>query len=518
LPTGTATFGNSNITSITSLGGSDIFISEMRFSLGAPAYNFLVSGGNFFIIRGTGIVNNSSFAPSFAVTNSSVLLFFGNATAGDANITATNSGQVQFASSSTGGTATITANGGAIIFFLDQSSAPQAHLIINSGGTLDLSFLTSGAISLGSIQGAGTFSFGSAEVTVGSAVAFGNSTEVSGIIADGGANGGVGASLIKAGTGTLILTGNNTYTGGTTISQGTLQLGNGGTTGSILGNVSDNAIFAIDRSDTFTFSGNISGTGSFQRIGPGTTILSGNNTYLGTTTVMSGTLQLGNGGASGSIVGNVIDNGIFAINRSDAFTFGGVISGTGSFQQLGTGTTILTAVNSYSGGTTISAGVLNVSADHNLGAASGGLTLNGGTLQFGSTFNLANTRTITLNGGGGTFDTDGFNTTISQRITGVGGLIKTGPGILTLSGSDSYSGGTVINAGILLVNNAQALGLGNVVLNGGILEADLQPVNAKGNYTQNAAGTLLLQVAGAGSGQYDFLNVSGNANLGGHCN
>jgi autotransporter-associated beta strand protein len=244
--TGTATFGNSNITSITSLGASDIFIGEMRFSPGAPAYNFLVSDGNFFIIRGTGIVNNSSFAPSFAVTNSSVLLFFGNATAGDANITATNSGQVQFASSSTGSTATITANGGAIIFFLDQSSAPQAHLIINSGGTLDLSFLTSGAISLGSIQGAGTFSFGSAEVTVGSAVAFGNSTEVSGIIADGGANDGVGASLIKAGTGTLILTGNNTYTGGTTISQGTLQLGNGGTTGSILGNVSDNAIFAID--------------------------------------------------------------------------------------------------------------------------------------------------------------------------------------------------------------------------------------------------------------------------------
>jgi len=226
-------------------------------------------------------------------------------------------------------------------------------------------------------------------------------------------------------------------------------------------------------------------------------------------------LQLGNGGASGSISGNVVDNSVFAINRSDAFNFGGVISGTGSFQQLGTGTTILTAVNSYNGGTTISAGVLNVSADNNLGSAAGGLTFNGGTLQFGSAFNLADTRTITLNGGGGTFDTNGFNTSISQGITGSGGLTKTGPGTLTLSGSNSYSGGTVLNAGILVVNNAQALGLGNVTVNGGILKTDPQPINVKGNYSQNAGGTLLLQVAGAGSGQYDFLNVSGNANLGG---
>jgi autotransporter-associated beta strand protein len=210
----------------------------------------------------------------------------------------------------------------------------------------------------------------------------------------------------------------------------------------------------------FTLFSNASTGGSLVKVGSGTLVLSGTNTYTGGTTISAGTLQLGSGGASGSIPGNVVDNGVFAINRSDALTFGGVISGTGSFQQLGTGTTILTTANSYSGGTTISAGVLNVSADHNLGAASGGLTLNGGTLQFGSTFNLANTRTITLNGGGGTFDTDAFNTTISQRITGVGGLIKTGPGILTLSGSDSYSGGTVINAGILLVNNAQALGPG----------------------------------------------------------
>jgi len=65
------------------------------------------------------------------------------------------------------------------------------------------------------------------------------------------------------------------------------------------------------------------------------------------------------------------------------------------------------------------------------------------------------------------------------------------------------------------VNNAQALGLGNVTVNGGILTADPQPINVKGNYTQGAGGTLQLQVAGKAAGQYDFLNVSGNASLGG---
>jgi len=87
-------------------------------------------------------------------------------------------------------------------------------------------------------------------------------------------------------------------------------------------------------------------------------------------------------------------------------------------------------------------------------------------------------------------------------------------GSLTLSGANSYSGGTVLNAGTLIVNNARALGLGNMVVNGGILRADPQPINVKENYTQTG-GTLQLQVAGANPGQYDTLNVGGNASLGG---
>jgi autotransporter-associated beta strand protein len=76
--------------------------------------------------------------------------------------------------------------------------------------------------------------------------------------------------------------------------------------------------------------------------------------------LLAGALMLGNGGTSGSIAGNVVNNGPFAINRSDTFTFGNVISGTGAFLQMGSGTTILTANNTYTGSTTVSAGTLIV--------------------------------------------------------------------------------------------------------------------------------------------------------------
>jgi autotransporter-associated beta strand protein len=122
-------------------------------------------------------------------------------------------------------------------------------------------------------------------------------------------------SLTSAGTGTLTLTGNSTYTGGTTISAGTLQLGNGGTSGSIIGDVTDNGTLAFNHSDMIAFPGMISGTGSLSQIGIGTTVLTDNNTYTGGTTINAGTLQLGNGGTSGSIVGNVTDNGTIAATR-----------------------------------------------------------------------------------------------------------------------------------------------------------------------------------------------------------
>ena len=179
-------------------------------------------------------------------------------------------------------------------------------------------------------------------------------------------------SLTKLGAGTLTLTGSNLYTGGTTISAGTLQLGNGGTSGSIVGDVTNNGTLAFNRSDILTFPGMISGSGSVSQIGTGTTILTGNNTYTGGTTISAGTLQLGNGGTSGSIVGDVANNGTLAFNRSDIFTFAGTISGIGSVNQIGTGTTILTANSTYTGGTTVAAGTLAVGDPTHPGAALSG--------------------------------------------------------------------------------------------------------------------------------------------------
>jgi len=112
-----------------------------------------------------------------------------------------------------------------------------------------------------------------------------------------------------------------------------LQLGNGGTSGSILGNVVDNGTLAFDRSNAYTFGGLISGSGSLVQMGSGTTILTADNTYSGGTTISAGTLQIGNGGTTGSIIGNVTDNATLAFDRGDSVTFGGVISGAGALSR-----------------------------------------------------------------------------------------------------------------------------------------------------------------------------------------
>ena len=228
----------------------------------------------------------------------------------------------------------------------------------------------------------------------------------------------------------------------------TLNLGDGGLAGAIVTPAIDNrGRIVANFTDTLTLAAAVFGAGRLSKAGPGTLILTGSNTYTGGTTITGGTLQLGDGGTSGSIVGNITNDGTFAINRSDTFTFGGVISGTGAFAQVGLGTTILTAANTYSGGTVINNGVLAVAADANLGAATGGLSFGGGTLQFLSGF--TSNRAVTLNTGGGTVDTNGNSATLGGSISGSGAFTKIGGGTLTLSGTSSYSGATAVNAGTL---------------------------------------------------------------------
>ena len=156
-------------------------------------------------------------------------------------------------------------------------------------------------------------------------------------------------------------------------------------------------------------------------------------------------------------------------NNSGAF--GGTIangtSDTLALVKTGSGLQILSGTNTYSGGTTISGGTLSIGADNNIGNTSGGLTLaNGGALLATATFPTA--RGVTLNSGGGVFaqNAAGTTLTLSGAVGGSGGLTQGGPGMLVLSGTNTYGGGTQLSAGTLNFANVGALGSGTVSFSG----------------------------------------------------
>lgn len=172
--------------------------------------------------------------------------------------------------------------------------------------------------------------------------------------------------VTQAGTGVLFLLGNNTYTGTTTISSGTVYVGFNGTTGTLgTGSVINNGALWFLHTDMLVVSSPISGSGSLNQYGSGGVIFTGSNTYTGPTTINSGTLQLGNGGTSGSLVSTSTIYGYsgttLAFNRTDNFTVGNAISGGLNVVQNGTGTVTLSASSGYSGPTTVNSGTLLVS-------------------------------------------------------------------------------------------------------------------------------------------------------------
>lgn len=294
-----------------------------------------------------------------------------------------------------------------------------------------------------------------------------------------------------------------------------------------------NGVLNFNTTDTVSVHARIIGIGTINQIA-GTTVLTGNNSlFAGAVAISGGTLQLGDGGTSGNLAVDVSTgtdashHGTLAFNRSDIVTFNTVISGTGSVLQMGSGTTVLSGENSYSGGTVISAGTLSVAADANLGLASGGITLDGGTLQVTGTAYTQTSRDLIIGSHGGGFDIvdAGNRFTVSQDLTGQGGIWKLGNGTLVLTGSNSYSGGTRITAGTVSVAADDKLGLasGGLTLDGGTLQvtgtlyqqtdrsmtlgengggfdiADLsntftvtQPMSGTGRLWKRGAGTLVL--------------------------
>ena len=248
-------------------------------------------------------------------------------------------------------------------------------------------------------------------------------------------------SLDKDGSGDLIFAGAASYTGGTVISAGTLQIGNGGTSGSLAGNVANAGVLAFDRSDAAIFAGVVSGAGSLEQRGSGTTVLTGTNVYTGGTVISAGTLQIGNGGTSGSIVGNVANAGVLAFDRSDAAIFAGAVSGAGSLEQRGSGTTVLTGTNTYTGGTIISAGTLQIGD----GATSGSIV-----------GNVADAGVLAFNRSDATI--------FAGAVSGAVSLEQRGSGTTVLTGTNTYTGGTIISAGTLQIGDGATSGsiVGNV--------------------------------------------------------
>ncbi|HEY9271058.1 autotransporter domain-containing protein [Achromobacter sp.] len=192
--------------------------------------------------------------------------------------------------------------------------------------------------------------------------------------------------LAKLGAGTLVLTGNNTYAGGTTVQAGTLQIGDGAVSGSIAGNgaIEAGGTLAFKRSDRVVFGGELSGAGELRHAGTGTLVLTGQNTLTGATTIESGTLQVGDGGTLGAMTGNIVNHGSLVFNRADDSSYAGALSGSGAMTKAGAGSLVLTGDSSaYAGAAQLSGGTLQV--DGKLGGrlqADAGTTLAGaGTLN-----------------------------------------------------------------------------------------------------------------------------------------
>jgi fibronectin-binding autotransporter adhesin len=462
---------------------------------------------------GVGAVPSQTVTYTGTITPATSTYFFGAPGSGNLILANTNALTGSCSLSVNGGTLTLQStnnysattmlNGGILAITSDNSLGTSS--IRFNGGTLQFnSNYTSGLV----------FSAGQA-VKLG--VASGVTTTLGGT---GTNNISGGSSLTYVGPGTLILAGNNNnYTGGTTLNAGVLSVSTNSDLGTAPSSPTTNLTFAsgtlaattgftlnVSRSivlssagtfdvasgQSLTIAGAISGAGSLTEVDTGTLILINADTYTGATTITSGTLQLGNGTADGSIASSsgVTDNGTLDISSllasgasvkslagsgsvtlntktltvtSASGTFSGNISGgSASGLKITSGTETLNATNSYTGATTLSGGTLAITSDGAISSSvSGtGLTFGGGTLQFNysstytsTSFSFANQTNVKLGvTAGGAFTLNGNITGSSSVLTYVG------PGALVLGGTNNFGGGTNITGGIIEFASTTAYG------------------------------------------------------------
>jgi autotransporter-associated beta strand protein len=301
-----------------------------------------------------------------------------------------------------------------------------------------------------------------------------------------------GGEVIFSGNGTVDGTGTggvNTYSGPTTINAGA-TLGLAGT-GSISISSIVTANGTLDISNTTAgasiitlagtgtvalgnqtlritdgstdFSGSIVGTGTLSITG-GDQELDGTSTYTGGTIITTtGTLQLGNADAGGAVAGNILDNGILEFDRTDSISFGQVISGSGDV-SVASGTVTITAPQTYTGITTVTAGTLALSGNGSI-SNSQSVTIDSNfdiSATSGSSIkSLAGTGTVAL--GAETLTITAANGIFTGSISGTGGLVLTG-GNQVLGGTNTYTGGTTVTAGTLQLGSGSTSGsiVGNI--------------------------------------------------------
>lgn len=520
--------------------------------------NNSIAGGKTVTLLG-GIID---FSPSSSMTFSNDILGNGGRVFKDGIGTAT----LSSSNNSYTGATTINSGileGGATNVFGGPTST-SALVMIN--GTLDMGGSDQ---AFGSLTGnAGTTITSSSAGAVTLTVGYDNTSPAphQGIIQNGAGT----LSVTKVGTGTLSLTGENTYTGDTTINGGILLLGtNASLNSNVIVNATgifsllDNATLGLGKSVTLnsgtiifdinsfatTFISPISGTGGLIKNGVETLTLLGNNfSYTGDTIINNGILALG---ADASLSSNVFVNfgtlsltdgsSIGATNTvtlangssidfhilSSPMTFSNVITGFGELFKDGAATLTLSGNHfSYTGDTIVDQGTLLLTSNATL--SSDVYVNSAGTLTLTDTTSINSQNFVDLLGG--TID---FNVSspfsFSNSISGNGKLIKDGNGTLILSGNNTYTGETIINSGTLdlesdLFSDVLIQGgflIGTATINGNVTNSSngtIRPSNSIGNFhiTNDFAtfGTMEIEIR-PGIDNCSFILVDGSSTLNG---
>ena len=428
-----------------------------------------LSGGTTQITDSNALTLGSIATGALTAVSTGALNLGAGSIAGDLNATSNGGAIGQSGALAVGGASTFNAGAGAIGLtnagnsFAGAVSATGVGVSIASAGGLNVAALNNGANGAVNLVAGGNLSLPAAAIDTGTSnltlAANGGALAVPGSLS--------GANVSLTGRDGIVLANNVTTAGSLNLASATGAISQTGgvitagtLTGSSAGDTTLNGANAIANLGNFSagnfslrstgalnVAGTLSATNVAIDVGSATTLVTG-AIHAGGTTIAAGTLQIGNGGTTGEITGNVVDNAVLAFNRSDAVSMSGTVSGTGLVRQAGNGTLTLTAANSYSGGTALKAGTLRVGNNTALGT--GALSMDEGTTLGFAADGLQLANNIVFTGTNDpVIDTGSFTATLGGAIAGAGALTKNGVGTLILGGANTYTGATSVTAGTL---------------------------------------------------------------------